>query len=196
MTFNFLLTLAVSFFSLPALAMPGFLEVTVDSLRIQRDDGLKTHFFKGKYEASLSFKDRKAYLTLVRKDIQTLATVDFPAGVSIPENGAFSILGTKTGQTFDIEGRMTTKKDQSPTHLTQEYCQWREEEYVCRGHGRRRQCGWETVIYDGRRDVEFHYLTTTQTLAADLLSDNGGRAQFKGQESDRQKIYTHIGFCR
>lgn len=192
-----LLTFATLLLATPlCLATPGTLEVTVDSLRIQRDDGLKTHFFKGKYEASLSFKDRKAYLSIIRKDIRTDATVTLPQGVVIPENGAFTIAGTKTGQTFDIEGQVNTTKDQSPTYMDIEYCQWERDEYVCRGRGRHRQCRWETVFYDGRRDIEYHYLTTSRKLNTQLLSDNGGKAQFSGQENDRKKVYTHIGFCR
>lgn len=193
---KFLTALITTLIGSSALATQGSLEVTVDSLRIERTDGLKSHFFKGKYESSLSFKNQKAYLTIIRKDVRTDAEVKIPAGANIPDNGAFAIDGTKTGQTFDITGTVATTRDQSPTYLEQESCSWNEEEYVCRGRGRRRECRWETVRRYGYREVEFHYLTTLMKLNTELLSDNGGKAKFSGQETSRQKIYTHVGFCR
>lgn len=190
-----LITAIILSFALPAFALEGTLKVTQDSLRIQRDDGFKVNFYKGNYPASLTFKNARAYLYITRKDIRTEATLKFPAGASIPENGSFVLDGTKTGQTFLISGNIATTRSETPTVREQESCQYERDEYVCRGYGRNRYCQWETVIYEGLRRVEYHYLTKTVKLATQLNSDNGGTAEFGGTEVARSKVYTDFGPC-
>lgn len=182
-------------FALSAGAVSGPLTVTKDSLRIQRDDGFKVHFYKGTYPAELVFKDNRLYLSITRKDIRTDATLVIPAGQGLPENGSFNIDGTKTGQTFSVQGLVNTTKNRSADFIENETCSYDREEYVCRGRGRRRECGWELVRYTGQREVEFHFVDTDRELKADLLSNNGGQAEFSARESWRQKNYTYVGAC-
>jgi len=182
--------------SLNSFGIQGQLEVTQDSLRILRDDGFKVHFYKGIYSSSLIFKDQKAYLAITRKDIITNAILKFPVGASIPENGTFILDGGKTGQTFSISGVIDTETINSETIREQESCQYPEDEYICRGRGRQRECRWETVWYNGLREIEYYYQTKNIKLASDLASNNGGKANFTGQSSDRNKIFLYVGQCR
>lgn len=178
-----------------ALAMPGTLQVTKDSLRILRDDGFKTHFYQGQYSADLTIKNQKLYLTVERKGVTTNATMKIPAGTSIPTNGAFSIAGTTTGQTFDVNGDITTKEDTTSPERSHEACTYYRDEWVCYGYGRERQCYWESVAYQGYQEVEYYFLTRTVTLASLLRSNNGGEGHFNGRTSERKKIYTYRGPC-
>jgi hypothetical protein len=181
--------------SLQSQALQGSLEVTQDSLRVVREDGFKVHFYKGEYLSKLTWKKGTAYLSIVRKDITTNSVLKFPPGESIPENGNFSIDGSKTGQTFKLEGSISTQKVNSETIQEQESCQYSQEEYVCRGR-RRQECGWETVWYSGLRRVEFYYQTKTTELLSSLISDNGGRGEWSGKSKERNKVFTFIGKCR
>lgn len=192
MKFIFLVFFLISPF---AQAMEGIYEVTSGSLRILRSDGFKTHFYPGKYKGSLSFEEKKAFLQLERKDIRTDATLLFPAGAGVPENGEIFLDGYRTGQTFRIAGNIRTERSQSPLERGNEGCTFYRREWVCRGWGPDRYCRWEEVPRQGYRVVEFYYLTKTITLALDLESNNEGKAKFNGRETSKRKIYTYEGDC-
>ncbi|HEY8280014.1 MAG TPA: hypothetical protein VIH99_10335 [Bdellovibrionota bacterium] len=179
----------------PAYATNGTLEVKSGSLRVQRDDGMKVHFYPGKYAAQFTIANRKAYLYVTRKDILTEAAIQLPSGAQFPENGAVNIDGFRTGQTFAIKGNVSTVRDQTPSRRETESCVYYRTEWVCHGYGYDSWCDWEDIAVPGYREVEFHYLTKTQTLALDLDSRNGGASVFNGRSVDRQKIYTYQGQC-
>lgn len=187
--------LSIFFPAVSAFAVDGTLSVKSGSLRVKRDDGFKVSFYEGNYRAELNFADRKAYLTVHRNDIRTDATLDFPAGASIPENGVIDLDGFKTGQTFKINGSIRTIKDETPTQRESEACTYYERRWVCEGYGRRRHCYWENVPVQGYRTVEFYYLTKTSTLDLSLNSNTGGPVDFDGRSVSRKKIYTYEGVC-
>lgn len=191
-----LLILALSLFTLPALAaIDGTVEVKSGSLRVMREDGMKVNFYPGKYKAQVSFDRDKAYLMVERKDVRTDAVVKFPANAQVPENGAVSIDGFATGQTFSINGDISTQRDRSETMRDREACTYQRQEWVCHGWGHHRECGWETVVIQGSRHVEFFYETKTVKLALNFDSRNGGVSSFAGQSVDRKKEYTYVGEC-
>lgn len=178
-----------------AQAMEGIYEVTNGSLRILRNDGFKTHFYPGKYKGEINFKEGKAFLRLDRNEISTDATLTFPAGAQIPDNGEIFLDGYRTGQTFRIGGTISTARSQTSPERGSEGCTYCRREWVCRGWGRDRYCRWEEVPTQGYRTVEFFYLTKTVTLALDLESNNEGKGKFNGRETSKRKVYTYEGEC-
>jgi hypothetical protein len=191
---RYFLFLAV-LFSSPAWGVSGALEVKSGSLRLKREDGFKTHFYPGKYGSELTFKDKKAYLTLHRKGIRTDAILTFPAGSQIPENGKISLDGFRTGQTFRIDGDITTLVSRTQNVREREGCTYYRREWVCRGWGYDRYCDWEMYPVDGLREVEYFFQTKKVSLALELSSDNQGKAVFNGTETAKKKIYTYEGAC-
>lgn len=187
--------LALSILSLPAFALDGTLDVKSGSLRVMREDGMKVSFYPGKYKAQVSFDRDKAYLMVERKDVRTDAVVKFPAGAQVPENGAVRIDGFATGQTFSMAGEISTVRDRTETERGFEGCTYSRRDWICHGWGHHRECGWETIVINGSREVEFHYETKTVNLSLKLDSRNGGDSSFGGRSVSRKKEYTFVGEC-
>lgn len=175
--------------------MTGTLKVDSGSLRVQRDDGFKVHFYQGQYPMEIQFKSGKAYLSITRKDIKTDVIVNIPNGSSIPDNGEIKIEGTKSGQTFDIGGQISTDIQNSQNVSELESCTYVRQVWVCRYQGHHQYCSWEDELAQGYRSVDYYYQTKNVQLSLELDSNNGGNAQFDGRSSGRQKIYTYQGQC-
>ena len=182
--------------SLPALAVDGVLEVKSGSLRVTREDGMKSHFYTGKYPAQIEFRDKAAYLTITRKDVRTDAVLKYPEGAQVPASGEISLDGSKTGQTFSIGGTIATHVENSETYQDQESCTYYVREWVCEGYGHDRYCYWADIPVQGLRRVEYHFVTKTVTLQLNLSSNNGGASEFNGQKVTKNKVYTYEGRCR
>lgn len=181
------------FLSTPAFAIPGTLEVSNGSFRVKREDGMKVNFYAGKYKSDLSWDRGTLHLMVERKEVRTDAELSLAGG--IPENGAVEIDGFRTGQTFAVKGTISTVRQSTESVREQESCVWYRQEWICHGWGPHRQCGWEQIAVQGWKPVEFHFETKTVRLDLALDSRNGGVSAWRGQETDRRKVYTFQGQC-
>lgn len=190
-----LLTLMICLLSIDAMAVTGTLKIDGKPVRVKRDDGFKARFYKGSYRTEISAKRRNLHFNVTAKNVRTAFTVNLPSGFSLPSNGSFTLPAKKTGQTFDLKGNIKTKTSKSPTVNEYEYCVYYEEEYVCRGRGRRRYCEWEEVAVDGEREVEYHFIRRKVNFNWTLSSPREGSGNFTGVETSKNKVYTYRGEC-
>jgi len=191
-----LLSLLLLALPLPSLAMEGTATVKSGSWRVQReDDGMKVNFYPGRYKTTLDFGRGILHFAVERNGITTRAQLKVPAGASLPDNGPISIDGFRTGQTFAARGDIQTVRANTPEESGSESCVYYRDEWICRGHGRWRECGWERIPTQGYQRVRYYFETKTVTLRLALDSRNGGDASFDGNSRSSKKIYTYQGAC-
>lgn len=179
--------------------------------------GKTQQIMAGSYKAEFKYKEDKRQIELEMKDAtanqkDVEMKIIIPAGTNIPrDNGMISLKGNEIGQPFDLNGELRTDVDTSSTTHTYESCTYTERERVCRRvcterigrDGKKfqdcgRVCDWEYVTRTGSQEVEYHYVTTTVTLMADLLEATSQESvgKLSVDRADSVKIYDYQGMCR
>ena len=178
-----------------AFAMNGELVVQTGSLRLQREDGMKTSFYPGNYHAQIFFYGDRANIMIDRRGARTDAILNYPAGTVIPENGTIDIDGFATGQTFAITGTASTVVGRSENTRGTEECFYDRQEWVCGGFGSNYECNWVSRPVKGQREVEYYFESRIFEVSLNLDSHTGGVATFSGKDMNRRKLYTFQANC-
>ena len=170
----------------------------------------------GTYRAEFEYKEDKREIKLKVKDaIQGKKDLEMkiivPATTEIPRNnGSVVLKGNEIGQPFDLHGELNTDVSETSPTRGVESCTYTEREYVCRRvceerigrDGKKytdchRACDYEYVTKYGQKDVEYHYVTTTVSLMADLLEtqsqENVGKLNV--DRTDSRQVYDYVGPC-
>lgn len=170
----------------------------------------------GSHRAEFEYDQDKRLIELEIKDaVQGKKDVEMkiliPAGTEIPRgSGRIELLGSQVGQNFDLQGELNTDVRESQRESGYEQCSYQDYEYVCRPvcrdytgrDGRRhrdcrRECGHEYVTKYGSQRVEFHYVTTTVSVEADLLatSNKDMLGNLSVSRTDSVKHFDYQGVC-
>jgi hypothetical protein len=161
----------------------------------------------GEHKAKIKFSS-KTKMKIDIDGVDNKIKVKLPKELSINDrNDEFFLAGEEIKQIYDFSGKIKTKYDQSGTHTGTESCTYttyvKECEKVChtndQGRTRcRRKCERVPQTNYGYQRVEFHYSTRETTLKLKVLdpSTSESLAQFRGYDSDTDKVITWSGTCR
>ncbi len=156
----------------------------------------------GRYSAMVNFSsENKIKLTLQNDNEYIIAKLQLPNGHQFPrETGRVFLSARETGQSFDIEGYVNSKKTNSRVRRTSEFCStvgWENEcRNVCDGGSCRNICEDVPVNVDGTRDVEYRYEHVESDLKLNIMVPNGAHvAQYSGTDITTNKVYFHKGPC-
>lgn len=136
------------------------------------------------------------------KDVKLELTV--ASDVTMPrDNGSFALMASQTGQSFNLEGQVDTRSEDSGTTRTTESCSIDRTEYICHetcdseGCNCSTTCADEVVSYPGSHEVEYYYTTTTRTVNMQFKnsSDSAELAKFNAVNVSDDKNYTYEGEC-
>lgn len=167
----------------------------------------------GEYRATLGFSSKnKIKLSLKRSGAK-----DIDVKIKLPENrqfpnfeGPINIPASRTGQNYDIKGRITTDITRSGMHHGYESCTYtdyvRRCERVCTERTRpngdvvkecRRECRRVAVEIRGDRAVSYHYVYTNKRIKVGMFTPGSQQrlGDFRGQFNDTDKVYDHYGTC-
>lgn len=158
------------------------------------------------YRATLKMKsDKKLNLEIKNVDGKDITLpIKSEDEMNLPSNGKFAISHEKIGQPFDVVGVMNTDVHVSDTTYAVETCSWTETEKRCERVCTkeplecRNVCEEITITHEGRRDVSYHYVTTTRDIGLDLIRENSTAhvASFNGRDVNSNKVYEFEGICR
>jgi hypothetical protein len=197
----------------------GFLNLQMKTVEIQPGDYAANLKVNNAKSFTLVLKSKK------ENENDILIPIKKETDFSIPSTGNVIIRGSDISQPFDISGKIETDYNSSDETRTYEACTISRTENHCekictagevvnapreeRG-GRPtppmppRQpvcqiaCHDVVVSYPGQQYVEYHYLTTTRNLSADLLASDSKapKASFSGTDTDTTRITDVTGPCR
>lgn len=147
----------------------------------------------------LKLRDHGKKTMRVKLDLRDVATLP-------RQNGTFFVTAQESGQNYDIEGELETRRDNSEVYQRVERCNIRASRPYCyndcyydyfgnyRCHTR---CTTQTYTIPGYRHVEFYYRNTSKRLSLRFLEPSESKevAKFEGFDDNSQIIYTYRGAC-
>lgn len=153
----------------------------------------------GKYDMEVQVKSDRELLLRVKANGTTDLYVNVPEGVKIPTTtGDFEIPAAKSGQPFDLQGKVVVLQSESPVQRGTEICTVRRDQTVCStGPNGHTQCWIQTVTYTGQRQVEFTVFTTERSLLLSFLAAGTADAQanYSGSRKESERRYSYAGIC-
>lgn len=159
----------------------------------------------GTYQTEFSFSSEdKMKLTFKRPGKDLDVKIKFPSNSDFPRrNGNIYLPASRTGQRYDIQGRINTEYSQSRRYSKRESCTWTEYRTQCRtrcdSRGNCRQvCDRVPYTRHGYQRVEYRYEYTDRELHLELVKPRGARtvADYNGTDRDSEKNYIFKGRCR
>lgn len=186
-----------------------------ETLNVVDKKGRAVSVPKGNFASEFEYDQDDREIKLEIKDIDGKKDVDLklrvPAGTQVPtHNGLFSLSGAEVGQNFNLQGELDTDVEVGPRTSGSESCTYTERDYVCDRvcyervdrNGKKyrdcqKECGYQDVTHYGSREVEYHYVTTTVSVEAELtdLKDNGVLGELSVARSGSEIIYDYYGSC-
>lgn len=149
---------------------------------------ISTIDFGSKTEIKIEMKANAFKETIILKRPKTF---EFPA------NGPFQLSRAQVNQAFDVDGNVKTTVWDSNLFKDNESCTYTVPDYVCYpDNSGRPQCSYQNRTVWGYRFVEYFNRNTTKELQAKLVDGGKTLAQFNGNRTDAEKIYTFTSICR
>ncbi len=148
----------------------------------------------GNYVIKMQLSSKKlAVISMKTASRQLSLNLNIPNGRGIPENGPFHLTSHESGQPFDFESVMTTKRSDSALQRSFEACQYEQNETVCTPQG----CWVEHRIRQGARDIRYIDRTTIQKLEGSFMDPSSKEqlAVLNGDRSSVQRIIQAQGPC-
>ncbi len=148
----------------------------------------------GDYVIKMQLSSKKvAVISMKTASRQLTLNLNIPNGRGIPENGPFHLTAQESGQPFDFESVMTTKRTDSTSQRTFEACQVEQNETICNPQG----CWIEHRIRQGARDIQYFDRTTVQKLEGSFMDPSSKEqlALLDGDRSSVQRIIQSQGLC-
>lgn len=164
--------------------------------RSGRDIEKEIKLLPGNWDMTVS-RDGKRKVVFQVKDARKKThriVLKTPQG-GLPESGAFELLGSVTGQPFDVKGSLETQISETELRRDREQCSYSSPYTVCGGTGRGYRCWTEWRTVWGMRNVEYYDRTETQSLNGEIFEKGSSAGTFLGDRSESERIYTYEGSC-
>jgi hypothetical protein len=160
----------------------------------------------GSYDAELTITDFAKELEVTIKGVNGKTDkikLKLPKGAKLPtENGAITIAGKDTGQSFDVNGSLSTDVEESPTTSEIDSCEipishsWCHD-YTDKNGQTQQACTTKITFIPGTHEVDSHEQTTTTTMAASFVdsASNAALATFSGQKVSYENVIDYEAPC-
>lgn len=192
----FMPVLIAAFFMVGCEKIEGQLNITKE-LKLRNNKG-DTHLLRvGTYAADIKANTSKKITLRLNNDSDEKFV--FNHNGNIPDNGAFNIPSSVSGQPVDLSGTVVTNVTNSATRETTESCTYQEPVQVCypvpQG-GMNCSIQYRTVY--GSRWIRYYDRQTTKniTLAVKTANESMESADFHGDISFAERIVIGQTGCR